>query len=475
MSAGRQATRAVIYARVSQDREGKQTSVSQQLDECRRLAAERKLQVVQELWDNDISAYTGKKRPAYDQLLELIRSGDVDAVVVWEQSRLTRRPYELEGYIEACEPRSVPTYTVSAGQLDLTTDQGRMVARMTGAVNRYEVDQLKGRVKRGLRARAAAGQPSGGRRPFGFLADKVTHEPTEAALLMDATKRIVEENEAIHTIAREWRAAGVLTTTGGTWSTGQIRTVLRRPRNAGLMQQSGKIVGRASWDPIVPVELWTACTKLLDDPERRSSPGNQPGYLGTFIYRCGALIDGAECGKLMRSWRSGTPAVKVYRCTTTDRTTRHVTIPIAETDEYVADHLITGLYESGYGLPMQVAEQVAPSIDDALADLDKRQSTLAVQYVAEVLSEDAYLSATAVLEARREQLRKSIAPVIHTVSDRAFNIEHEWDTWNELSLVRQRALIQDLTTVTILPVGSGRRVPIADRIRIELDFSGFES
>lgn len=51
---------------------------------------ERGFNVVRELWDNDISAYAGKRRPAYEQLLEVIREGKTDAVIVWEQSRLTR-------------------------------------------------------------------------------------------------------------------------------------------------------------------------------------------------------------------------------------------------------------------------------------------------------------------------------------------------------------------------------------------------
>ncbi|WP_172457777.1 recombinase family protein [Pseudonocardia sp. N23] len=467
-----QGVRAVIYARASQDRDGTARSVDQQRVECREFADQRGFQVVAELADNDMSAYAGKPRPAYIELLRMIREGETDAVIVWEQSRLTRRPYELEQYIEVCEPRGVATHMVTSGFLDLTTDQGRLVARMMGAQNRYEVDQLRGRVKRGLRSRSAKGLPGGGRRPFGFLADKVTHDPIEAAAIRSATESVVL-GESVHGIAREWRAQGLVTTTGKPWTTTQLRALLRRPRNAGLMQHQGRVAGRASWEPIVPAELWTACVAVLDDPQRRTSPGTQPAYLGTFIYRCGAIVDEQECGLLMRSWRSGKPAVKVYRCTATDRkrdgvTTRHVTIPIAPTDEYVGEVILAQLHELGHGLPLEVEDTAPPTPVTTIQELEARQSKLAMQFATGVLPEDAYTAAMTLIIAQREQLAQSFAAPIRIARDEVFDLARERSRWEDLSLDRRRALVSDIATVTILPAGSGNRLAVADRVRVQL-------
>lgn len=482
-----QGVRAVIYARVSQDRDGKSTSVDQQLTDCRRSAEEHGFTVVAELFDNDISAYTGKQRPQYNELLRTIRDGETDVVIVWEQSRLTRRPYELEGYIEACEPRSVATHSVMGGVQDLTTSQGRMVARITGAVNRQEVEQLIGRVKRGLRARAATGAPVGGRRPFGFLRDKVTHEPTEAAAILDATQKIVA-GESVHGTAREWRSIGLRTTTGQEWSTTQLRTLLRRARNAGLRQHAGDIVGPGTWDPIVPVDLWTTCVAVLDNPTRRTVRGNQPAYLGTFIFRCGAIIDGSECGEFVKSWSSGgrkedrernraaLKPTRIYRCVTKDRNgSRHVTVPIAPADEYVSDFVISGIRHLGFGLPLDPESIPTTPPVDTVAELEARLSVISRQFATGLLPEPVYVEALTLINVQLEQAQQATAVPIRQVTDEVFDLAHERSRWEELTLDRRRALISSVARVTILPVGSGIRAPIADRIRVVLDLSAWET
>ena len=107
---------AAIYARISSDPEHEQLGVGRQLADCRALAQRKGWQVVGEYVDNDISAWSGKPRPQYRQLVDDIRDGIVGGVLVWHLDRLHRHPKELEEYIEVCEPRGVPT-AASAGSI----------------------------------------------------------------------------------------------------------------------------------------------------------------------------------------------------------------------------------------------------------------------------------------------------------------------------------------------------------------------
>ena len=59
------ALRVALYARISKDRNGEQEGVTRQVDACRDLAEQRGWTVVAEHVDNDISAYSGKKRPGF--------------------------------------------------------------------------------------------------------------------------------------------------------------------------------------------------------------------------------------------------------------------------------------------------------------------------------------------------------------------------------------------------------------------------
>ena len=53
---------AAIYARISADVEGKSLGVQRQLEDCRKLAADRGWPVGAEYVDNDVSAFSGKPR-----------------------------------------------------------------------------------------------------------------------------------------------------------------------------------------------------------------------------------------------------------------------------------------------------------------------------------------------------------------------------------------------------------------------------
>ncbi|MGZ6269833.1 MAG: recombinase family protein, partial [Candidatus Limnocylindrales bacterium] len=94
---------AAVYARISSDPEGDQLGVSRQVAGCRTLAARRGWPVAECYVDDDRSAYSGKPRPEYRRMLDDIRAGAVDAVVVWHLDRLHRQPKELEEFFEVCD------------------------------------------------------------------------------------------------------------------------------------------------------------------------------------------------------------------------------------------------------------------------------------------------------------------------------------------------------------------------------------
>ena len=61
---------AGVYARISSDVEGTGQGVDRQVRDCRELATRLGWVVGEEYVDNDISAYSGKRRPAYERLME---------------------------------------------------------------------------------------------------------------------------------------------------------------------------------------------------------------------------------------------------------------------------------------------------------------------------------------------------------------------------------------------------------------------
>ena len=267
--------RATIYARISSDREGAGLGVQSQEADCRDLAASLGWNVVSVHTDNDVSAYSGKPRPGYRAMLEEIKAGEVDAVLAWHTDRLHRSVTELEEYATLCDAHTVTTHTVKAGHIDLATPSGRLVARQLGSVARYEVEHMVERQRRAKLRSASAGKWKGGRRPFGYASDGIQIIEAEAAVIREAAGSVLA-GESLRGVSCRWNAAGLVTSTGGPWDGMKLRRVLLRPRNAGLMEHLGEIVGPAEWAPVLPEEQWRAVAAVLTGHEPHHHHGKRP-------------------------------------------------------------------------------------------------------------------------------------------------------------------------------------------------------
>lgn len=451
-----------IYCRVSTAQGDREVagSVAQQTVACQNLARERGWTISPDLiFTEEISATSGAKRPAFDALCAAIIEGRIDRVVVWSTERVIRRMQDLERYVSVCEPRTVTTHPVVSTPLDLSNPTGLMVARITVAVAAFEVDQLKGRVKRGLQNRAEAGLPSGGRVPFGFLPDRITHHPVESLAINAATNAILA-GDSVRNVARGWNEAGLTTRTGKPWSPSQVRTVLARPRNAGLVQRHGVAGTRAVWEPIVTVDRWRALCALLADPKRRTSPGGQPRWLLSFIARC-------ECGEYMRTWRSGydrNRKVRVaYRCSVIQRTEPHATVPADDADALLADSLVFGFWQMGVGFPTTVVTPDPVSQTDQLADIARRRSEQIALYDDGLLTLDEYRASLARLTLRAEQTSPTPETVLTAGADSIDALRAEWDAF---PIDRRRAIVRDSVDIIIHRSGPGQRVPVEDRLTL---------
>lgn len=94
--------KAAIYARISQDRAGDLAGVDRQLKDCQALAKRLGWKVAATYVDDDVSAYSGKRRPEYERMVAAISVHAHDAVLVYHADRLHRQPRELEAFLDLC-------------------------------------------------------------------------------------------------------------------------------------------------------------------------------------------------------------------------------------------------------------------------------------------------------------------------------------------------------------------------------------
>jgi site-specific DNA recombinase len=276
--------KAGIYARISSDREGDNLAISRQLADCERLAARRGWKVVERYVDSDISAYSGKRRPEYQRMLEDIETGAVEAVLVYHADRLHRHPRELEDFIDLCQRTKTRIATVS-GDLDLSTHEGQLLARITGAVARKESDDKSRRIRRKHEELAAAGKPSGGgTRPYGYEADKRTIRPDEADVIRACVRRVLA-GDSLRSICIDLNRRGVATVTGKEWTSQTLRRMLMSPRISGQREHRGEIAAKAEWPAIITSRQTEQLQAKLRDPARRTNRASRR-YLLTQLLRC---------------------------------------------------------------------------------------------------------------------------------------------------------------------------------------------
>jgi site-specific DNA recombinase len=286
--------RAAIYTRISDDRLGEALGVARQERDDRELADRRGWVVERVFTDNDVSATSNRRRPEYEAMLEAIRAGDIDAVIVWDVDRLTRKPAELEVFIDLAERHGLQLASVG-GEIDLATPQGRLTARIKGSVARHEAEQIQRRIRAKVGELAAAGAiANGGPRPYGFnriyagegprrriIRDEL--HPEEAPIVRECARRVLE-GKSLYSVTRWLRESGIQTSTGRAWSQQALRFMLRSGRIAGLREHQRQVVGKAVWPAIITTEEHEQLRALLDAKQRPAGARARVHYLSGFVY-----------------------------------------------------------------------------------------------------------------------------------------------------------------------------------------------
>lgn len=301
-----------IYVRISADKAGQSLGVERQEQACRELAARFGWDVVQVFTDNDITAYSGKRRPGYEGLLELMKSGEIRVVLALHTDRIHRSPTELESFITICETNSVRVETVQAGPIDMSTATGRMGARIYGAVARHEVEHAIERMQAAKLQAAKSGKFLGGQRPYGFEPRRVALRDDEAAIVREMARRLTQ-GASFWSLAVDLNQRGVLTQHGKDWNALKVRNVLIRPINAGIVRHRG-VEYTAESPAILSRDEWNDLETVIELNRRKSPhPGRfRKHLLNGFLYcgvcekklyhkskqqRDGSYRTAASCGK----------------------------------------------------------------------------------------------------------------------------------------------------------------------------------
>ena len=144
-----------IYARVSTERQ----KTDPQLRDLRIFAKSRGWQVKDEYIDRGESG-TKVSRPELNRLMDDVREGRVDGVLVWKFDRFARSLHHLVVTLQEFNERGIGFISYQEN-IDLSTSMGRAMYGIIGAMAQLERDMISERVKAGLASARAKGQRLG--------------------------------------------------------------------------------------------------------------------------------------------------------------------------------------------------------------------------------------------------------------------------------------------------------------------------
>ncbi|MGB8651061.1 MAG: recombinase family protein [Mycobacteriales bacterium] len=442
-----------IYARISSDQDGTTLGVQRQLEDCRKLAADLGWPVADEYVDNDVSAYSGKRRPEYERMLSDLADGSRDAVLVYHVDRLTRRPIELEQFLDVLTAARVRQVRfVAGGDLDVGNGDGLMVLRMLLAVAANESATKSRRVKRKMLQNAEAGLPHGGyQRPFGFDEDKITVREDEAQVIRALAERFLA-GESLRSLATWLDEQGVATVSGKPWRTPTLRALLASGRVAGLRDHQGQVIGKAVWEPIITEQ--TRARILSRMAEQKTSGRRSPRrYLLSGLLRC------HRCGHTLYS--AAREDVRRYVCSSgPDHGGCGGTFVVAgPVEDLIAQAVLFRLDTPELADALAgraAADERTAALAQALAEDQQQLAELTALYAAKSITAREWMEARNPIQARISKAEQAIARATRSdaLAGLVGNGEQLRAAWAGLNLTRQAAIVRAVLDHAVIGPGT---------------------
>ncbi len=190
------------------------------------------------IYDKD-EGFSGKNtnRPSFQELMEDVRNGLLDVVMVYKLDRISRNVQEFSSMYEVFQRHNVAFLSVKES-FDTSTPMGRTVMYILAAFAQLERENTSERVSDNMHALGASGKWTGGRLPAGMTSvRRQAGQKEHSFLLVDknsiqSVKTLYELILSGYTITRAERYCrdhGIRSCSGKFLNTSQIYNIITNP------------------------------------------------------------------------------------------------------------------------------------------------------------------------------------------------------------------------------------------------------
>jgi site-specific DNA recombinase len=259
--------------------------------------------------DEGISAKSMTGRHALNKMMRDVAAGNLDAIITYKVSRLSRSLSDSLKLVEEIHREKVRFISIKEGEYG--TPHGNLQFNILASVAQYQREELAENVQLGMSQRARTGKFNGGIVLGYKTVNKelvvVEEEAVTVKLIFD---KYVNEGWGTKKISNYLNSIGKRTKKGKTFAVVSVSTILDNPIYKGYVRfnqvinweanrRKGKnpdcIIAKGTHEPIIDEQTWDNASEL----RKKRSTGTPRQYSGTFpltsIAKC------PECGSYMTS------------------------------------------------------------------------------------------------------------------------------------------------------------------------------
>jgi DNA invertase Pin-like site-specific DNA recombinase len=220
--------RAFGYIRVSTDKQAdKGLSLDAQREKIRAMAVVHDTELADVIVDAGESA-KNLDRPGMKRILELVRGGAVDTVIVAKLDRLTRSVRDLADLLEVFQRKGVSLVSV-AESLDTCSAAGRLVLNIMVSVSQWEREAIGERTRDALQLKRTRHEYLGNA-PYGcrLAIDQQHIEPDRAEqAVLKRIQQLRQDGMSLRAIAAELNRRRITTRRGSPWRMEYVARLLK--------------------------------------------------------------------------------------------------------------------------------------------------------------------------------------------------------------------------------------------------------
>lgn len=284
------------------------------------------------------AGYSAKNtdRPAYQQMMARVRSGEFSHILVWKIDRISRNLLDFAAMYQELKDYGV-TFVSKNEQFDTSTAIGEAMLKIILVFAELERNMTSERVSAVMLSRAEQGLWNGGRIPYGYRWDKELKTffiVKEEAAVVKKIYELYRTTKSSLQVAKTLNEQGLLPRSGNPWTPATIGIILKNPFYCGKMRYNYRdekkglnhwsVKDEAEWimidghhPAIVDEDDWRNACKQLESRRRNQAVANR-AYTRKNTHIFAGLLTCGYCGGNMGATvdraRSDGWRPSVYNC-----------------------------------------------------------------------------------------------------------------------------------------------------------------